>query len=789
MAILENFLLDVRYAFRGLARNRLLTCAVVSTLVIGIGLNAAMFAVVNGMVFRARIEKDPKTFVQILTEYSSSYVSHGDPWKTSLADYHAFETAKTVESLEAWAIAHVTIDDDPRDNLAMLVTCRFFSLYDLENPKLGRVFQENECAVPGSAPVVVIGGELWKRRFGSDPKIVGRSILLNHHPYTIVGVVPGGFSGRLRGGGLWIPYTMQSQFFAGTDLFADVGTPWLTVEGRIAPTHSRSEALAELSSIVHAEDKMYQGRETSLILTDGSTMQHPASGAIVKWVVPLLLGAFALILVLACTNVTMLLLSRAAARQREMAIRLSLGAERARLVRMLLTEGLLLAVIAGGLSAGVTYGVPSLFEHVMWRAPHYIVKPDWLVFSYLAVLTMLAGMVTGLAPAAESFKLNLTGSLKDQQSAFGKGTARWRTRDILIAAQVATSLVLLIGAAFFARAELSMVTADPGFETRQVLQVPLKARAPSPRALEERIKTLPGVRSVCYASIPPLAGRTPQILTVGNTSAALNSVSPSCFETLGISMVRGRADLDGDSVVVSEELAKRVWPGKDPIGKAVRTNDGSDLKVAGIARNLTYIHLGSVDVPTIYQRRIQDSSGDALLVRFDGAAELTALSISRIMTDLDPNQTGIPYRLSTQIAEMASRFVVIEGVVVVLGGVALVLAVVGIYGVVGFAVLRRTKELGIRLALGATTADLIRCVVGPGFKPVLAGLAVGAALTIVGSAGLQKIFQHSPVSMNVFDPLPYGVVCILLAGVAVAAMFAPALRAAYGSPAKALRED
>jgi predicted permease len=759
MASLDELQRNLRYALRTFLRNRLLTCSVVLTLVVGVGLNAAIFSVVNGMVFRARVVRNPRSFVQILTNY---HRDRADPWKTSLSDYRAFQAARSVGNLQAWAVVHTTVDIDPRDNLAMLVSCGFFSLYGLDSAERGRVFQESDCAKSGSGAVVVISEEIWKRTFSSDPAIAGRQVLLNHHPYTIIGVTPAGFSGRLRGGGIWIPYTMQTQFFGGTDLFSDPNTPWLTVEGRVLPGQSRSQVQAELARLAP---------NLSLTLSNGSLLQHPTSGPIVKWVAPLMLGAFGLILLLACANVTMLLLSRAAARQKEMAIRLSLGANRGTLIRMLLTEGILLSLCAGVLSLGLVAAVPSLFERIMWRAPHYVVEADWLVFAYLMGLTLLAGIITGLAPTAESFKLNLNGSLKGQETRFG-----WRTRDILIGGQVATSLVLLIGAALFARTEFSMLSGNANFETSRVLQVQLNTRTVFPGSIEATLKSVPGVESVCFASTPPLAGKTPDVVTLAGRQAILNFVSPGCFATLGIPLVRGTSD----SVVVSQAFAL----GRNVIGKTVLNK-----AVSGIARDLTYIRSGVVDGPVIYLPKMQGSPQDSILVRVHGEPEPIAQAISHALLAIDPNQTAVPATLGSRIDETAARFAAIEGIVVILGSVALLLAVIGIYGVVGFAVIRRMKEFGIRLALGATAADVLRAVVGPGLKPILTGLVCGATLAVAGSFGLQQIFRNSPISLNIANPIPYVAVSLILVASAVTAMLLPGLKAAFTVPAKSLRED
>ncbi len=810
----DNLLQDVRFGFRLIQRSPLLSSAVVLTLALGIGLDTAVFSAVNGMLLRARVEKDPDSFVQLVHEYSGRFA---EPWgytfSASIEDYHAYQShAHALDNLAVWTSVHATMGDNPGADLDLLVSCNFFSLYGLERPKLGRLFRDDECSTPGSAPVVVISEEMWRRRFAADPQIIGKVISLNRHPFTVVGVTPAHFPGLLKSG-LWIPWTMQP-FFSDDDLFRHSSVPWVIVEGRLKPGYSKSVAQAELNVIANQQDRLQPGRKTTLLLTNGSFAQNPAQRWNAFWIVLLWLGTVTLVLLMVCTNVTTLLLSRAVARRQEIAIRLSLGAGRTRLVRMLLTESLILATAAGLISAYLAYQVPNVITRLIPDAPNYPVEPDLKVFAYLAGVTLLAAAFAGIAPATESWKLDLSSSLKGHETLLGSGAHKWRMRDLLVVAQVALSTVLLVVTGLVARVQYSMSSTDPGFEARQVLLVPLSVRVPpyTPdsarsfyRILEQRVRALPGVQSVAYSDRAPFWGddeapdATEEVRLPGQASgsgrrAALNAVSTDYFDTLRIPIMRGRpfepSDITAEKAapvaVVSEALARALWPHDDPVGKVIEQGQSERLQVIGVARDTRSESYGATaDGPVLYRLQDPHSFAGPLLVRFQGEAAAIQRAFANTIRDLDRESIGVPRTLRSMVDDMVSRFWVLIQLVLILGILAVLLAVVGIYGVVAFAVSRRTRELGIRMALGATRRDIIRSVLTSGMRPVFGGLLAGLLLSVGGSQVLSRVL----FGVQSWDPAVYVTVSVLLVASALAAMCGPARRAARSEPMQALRHD
>jgi hypothetical protein len=529
------------------------------------------------------------------------------------------DRAQTVSNVSAWATTGMRLNGDTHTNLVQFVSCGFFNLYGLERAEHGRLLQKTDCN--RGAAVVVLSDEIWRARFHSDAGVISSAVWLAGRPFTVVGIVPPGFSGRLRGSGIWLPYTATGE----------IARPWLTIEGRVRPGYSREAAAAELTALAGH----------TMTLTNGSLIEMPAASQAALWATPLVMGALTLLLLLACMNVTVLLLSRAAARRYDMGVRLALGARPRRLFRMAATEGVLLATIAGVASAFVARLVPAGMRAIVPQMPYYPMTVDWIVFAYLAGITLAAGCLACRTPAAESLRTALTGSLKGQ-------TGKWKLRDILIAAQVAVSLFLLVGAALFARTQL-------------------------------------------------------HILAGGQTDAARHTM------TISIS----RSDWDRVSAQV------RALPGV---------------------------------------RSVEPGTHGELLAHFDGDAAVLAREIREALQKLNVEPRDLPETLADLTAEMSGRFRSVTAVTFFLGIAALVLAVIGIYGVIEYAADLRMKEFGIRLAMG-------------------------------GAKVLGQALRKAPASFVAMDPTAFVAAGVLVIAASAAAMLRPALRAAKWDPMVSLRRD
>jgi len=838
---MNSFWHDLRYAVRGMRRRPLLTCAMVLTLAVGIGLNSGAFTLIDAFFFRAPVEKDPSTFVAVLARYTGWYRTQEFFQGFTALDFDAMrKQSRSMATLAAWHGDEAALGNDVDKTGVMLVTCNFFSLYGLDRPKFGRLFLLEDCATPGSAPIAIIGERFWRRRYAADPQIIGKTIQLNRHPYTFVGVIPASFSMLEESGpGIWVPYTMQPDFWHGHDAFKRsdwYGWAWLTVEGRLKPGYSRSDAQAELNLIVRQQDRLYpgsqenasfSGRQTTVIVTNGSLIANPRIRSLAMLLIGLVMGPLLLVLLIACANVTMLLLSRATARRGEIAVRLALGAERARLLRMLASEGVMLAVIGGAISLCLALAFPSI---VRWFIPDFSmnIKPNWAVFGYMAGVTFLAGCIAGLAPATESLKLDLATTLKQQQ---GASIGRSRMRSILMVSQVAMSFVLLAGAVLFLRLQYEMGSADPGFETAHVFLVQVGYLGPYAgsntvqernsgiafyTALADRIRALPGVTSVAYAqTMPFMRSDTDEVRLPGQTKgqgrqASVDLVSANFFETLGVPIVRGRpfnnsdvtaqsqppaddAAFDKQSIasiaVVSQSFARVFSPGQDPIGKVVEWGDpGRRVQIVGVARDTRSEGLGQFDDPRIYALMNWDIGGP-MMIRFKGDADSLAPAIEKAVQSLDKEQLVVPRTFRSLLQEGAKEMSVLTEMVGTLAAFAVALAIIGIYGVVAFSTSQRIREFGIRMVLGATKRRIAVSVLLSGAKQIAVGLILGILLALPGSLALAKFFARAPFKTEMFDFASYGMAALLLVLVALAAMYIPARRAAKVDPMVALRYE
>ena len=806
---------DIRYGLRGLREHALLSIVVVTMLTLGIGVSTGVFAYLNARFLRPQLDKDFDSFARVYTAYTIDLMGPGAPSRSddsgrmTLEDYLAFrDRAKSLRQLAAWATQFSVPfgQDDAELVSCLLVTSNFFALYDREQPLLGRFLQPEDYST--ASPVVVLSETLWRNRLGADPQIIGKVVHFRGQPVTVVGVTPT-LPAIETNAGAWFPYVLESYLKEGDHLLKP-GRAWLNVVGRLNPGVTRQEAAAELGLLAGQQDRLHPGRSTTLTVTDGSMIQNPGWRHKVILGLSLSMGALAVFVLIVCVNGATLLLARAATRRQEIAVRLALGASRMRLARMLLTETFLLASLAGLLSLYFAYYFPRVLTLYLQASQDPIpwsLAPDWRVFGYLTFVTLLAGAMAGLTPAIESLKVNLSEMLKGRQNSLG-GVARgsW-LQGLLIGTQVALCLLLLVFACVFWRSYQKASAFDPGYETRQILHPRLKLPGkPSWGAWKdpilERLKALPGVQSVAYASTFDLLGVV-EIQIPGQALRQVNIswISANFFTTLGIPTVRGRVFQERDApcgqsgcyVVVSERLAREYWPGEDPLGKTFRKPDLRDhiYEVVGVVRDISTQRPGKPDPPMVY---LPWEPGIApgfpgLLLRFSGDEAALARALEASVREISPK---ISIRAGTLQAERDKTlidFARLGRTIALLVTFAISLALVGIYGVVSFAVSQRAKEMGIRIALGAGKKDIYRAALGPAGRPVAIGLLIGLVISLGTTSAAARFFQNRPYSLDTGAPITYAIAAILLAAAALLAMLIPARRATLVDPMAALREE
>ena len=524
------------------------------------------------------------------------------------------------------------------------------------------------------------------------------------------------------------------------------------------------------------EDRLHPGRATAVTTTDGSWIEEFElyMGARELFLLAFFLGSFTMVLLIACANVATLLLSRAASRRREIAVRLALGAPRVRLVRMLVTESLLLAALAGTASAYLVRHVPHpLFRYLAPRAPEYPMDPDWRIFLYISAIVLLSGILSGLAPALEAVKQDLTSSLKGYASVLGGG----RLRAALVTAQVAMSMVLLVSAGLFAKSEERTLHADPGYLPQKVvvsqLRFPENTTVAAARvrldAIALRMKALPGAHSVAFSDELPMIFRATVELRPPARADAVQAVdiytgSPGFFETLGVPILRGREfqESDGPAIVVSRSLARTFWPREDPLGKTL-TFHGATATVVGVAKDVDPVRFFGSENPPLYLMRRAHPNRNVVAVRFDGDPKAGAFAVRAALREFDPGMFVMARVLQSWIDQVTEVLWNMVSLIVLLGLVATVLATTGIYGAVSFAVNQRTRDLGIRLALGASRFDIVREVFVSGGRPVMRGLFIGLWISVAQAASLRQNMSGTPLRLDSGDPLLYGGAALLLA--------------------------
>jgi putative ABC transport system permease protein len=806
---------DIRSAVRSLLRAPSFTVVALVTLALGIGGNAAIFSAVDAVLLRPLPFPDAERLVFVWGK-TAAYTQNAVSWP-EYVDWR--EQSRSFETMAVWRPQSITLtgQGEPERLVGAFVTASLFPMLGAK-PQLGRTFEPSETE-PGSVrPVTVLSHGLWHRRFGGDPGILGRTLVLNGHALTVIGVMgPELAEGRAP----YNAYVLDTEAWLPVPYFPNEkgllrGVGELLVMAKLRKGVTVAHAQAEMEVIARGLEQAYPdthaGRTASVRLLHEDMVEEVRPALLV------LLGAVGLVLLIACGNVANLLLARAAHRHREIAVRSALGAGRRRLVRQLLTESLLLALGGGLLGVACAYwGVRALVWLIAASGNGRLLPAnvglDGRVLAFTAALTLLTGVLFGALPALHASRPDLGSVLKEGRGS-GPGVARRRFRDALVVWEVALSMVLLIGAGLLLQSALALQRADPGFRPERLLtwefRLPTsKYREPARiaaffRQALERMGAVPGVESVALVRAIPYSGNggSEQYLVEGREAPPAgqepqtqsNIVSPGYFRTMGIPLLRGR-DFDArdtpdkpPAAVINATMARQVWPGQDPLGRRLRFK-GKDswLTVVGVVGDVKHSSLDEPAMAQVYTVHEQDPRIFACLVaRTTGDPRAMAEPLRRAFWSVDPDQPVWKVRPMDELlsgARGSSR--AMATLVGVFAAVSLLLAAVGLYGVMSYAVAQRTREIGIRMALGARAREVMRMVVARG----LALTAVAVGLGVLGAAALGRVLASLLVGVRPTDAATFAAAAALMAAVSFVASYVPARRASRLDPLAALAEE
>jgi macrolide transport system ATP-binding/permease protein len=831
---LEQIAQDLRYGARGLAKNPGFTVVGVLAVALGIGVNTGIFSVLNGVALKLLPVPQAQQIVSVDQIFHGKFRRnlHGESGLFSYSEYKNYRANNHVFSgLLAYApfLGEVPLGGESRKQVMGAETsCNFFDVLG-ERPELGRTFLEEDCRAPGESPVVVLSDEMWRSQFGEDPHMAGRTISLNRTKFVVIGVAAQGFRGLDPWPSeFWAPVTMQKAFEPDSDLLPEDNTGWLSLLGRMRPGVSLEKVRADLSVIAGRLDQQYPGRTTTLTVRRATFMGRSEERTVVFGIGAVVLAAVALVLLIACANVANLLLARASARQEEIAIRLSIGGSRWRIVRQLLTESLLIAFLGGTAGSLLAFwSVEGIARYLLAHLPHGVpplvwdVSPDLHVWGYSFALTAVTGIVFGLTPALYATRQDLSTAVKGDSGGFlGRRSSGGMLRSSLVGVQVAVCMVLLIASGLLMRGLYLAQTVDPGFEMKGMTQARFdlpsqgynaeRAQA-FQRELIARVEALPGVDEVEQARAMPLGN---QFLGTGLTPAGetesrqfeFNVVSPGFFTILGMPMVRGRAFTEAEAqsdapvLVVTESTARRLWPGQDAIGKTLRetppagaafgvlgnVDEKKAYQVVGIVKDSQVSHLGQSDGLFLYMPAgPKEQQVLQLLVHSNGGDVATINGIRKAARMLDADLIVDVTRLADNLELWRTPSRIVATLSGVLGALALLLASIGVHGVVSYGVSQRIREIGIRMTLGAGGRDVLSLVLRQALRPVVIGALVG----VIACAAVSQVLSDVLYGLGAHDPFAFISVPVFLLGVAFLAGYLPARRASRVDPIVALRYE
>jgi predicted permease len=819
MNYLENFLQDVRYGVRQMRRSPGFTAAAVLTLALGIGANTAIFSVVDSFLLRPLPVADPG---QITVLDSPQRQGFALPL-FSIPDYRDLrdQTGAVFSGMFSYLSRFdgLSVNGKAERIRASYISGNFFSTLGIK-PALGRFILPSEGETAGADPVMVLSYNYWKGRFGGDPEIVGKNVSVDGHPVTIVGVAPEGFYGinLLVAQQAYLPLGMAI-YGQAPDFMANRGARLVFVGARLQPGRSVQQAQASLDVVARRLSQQYSDTDKDLatqVFPELRARPIPQAGTLMVVIAGLFLGLTGIVLLLACVNVANIVLVRSTTREREIATRAALGAPRSRLVRQLLTESVLLALAGGvagillGYSGSRALGSVDLHANLSFR-----VGLDWRVLAYALGAAILTGLIVGIVPALRAARRDLSTILRSG----GRGMigAHQRLRSALVVAQVAGSLMLLIIAGLFIRSLGAAQQTKLGFDPSHVLNLGMDPKEIGYSASQNRefyktliddVRALPSVLSVSTTAAVPMG-----YVIKGDTLAiddyqpppgqpapnvSYNVISPDYFQTMRIPMARGRTFTDADDekaqyvAIVNEVMAKRFWPNQDPLGRhfTMTREPKHSMQVVGIARDSRFLGVTlAIDahfyVP--YAQHDEGNSLETLQVRTARAPELMIPEVERVIATVAPDLPVFDVETMTEALNTLAGLLIFKigaALAAAFGLLGIILATVGVYGVISYVASQRTHEIGIRMALGAHSQDILRMILGQGIVIVGAGLTIGLAAAF-SAAHVVRNF----VTVSATDPLTYLIVSATLTLVAVLACYIPARRATKVDPMVALRYE
>ena len=819
---------DIRYALRLLAKNPGFSAIAVLSLALGIGANTTIFTVVNAILLNPLPVKGIARLAEVDTIDSKTLVTAANATKLGMSypNFQDYARENQVFSALGCFVGPIPLtwsgDSEPRQIFGQMVSANYFEILGLK-PAAGRFFLSDEDTKPGGNNVAVLSYSTWANKFGSDPNVVGRTLTLNATPYTVIGVAPHGFKGTFTFGNaeqVWVPVSMYPRILSGflKDNFNDRRFLATTVIGRLKDGVNLGGAEASLKTIASnlesAFPKDNASRSVALTpLADAAVGVNNRTQVVLAG--GLMMGIVSVVLLIACVNLANLLLAQAARREKEIGLRAALGASQGRVMRQLLTESFVLAILSGAVGLAIAYGGRA----ALWSfRPPFILDGDIdlsfdsHVLFFTLSMAMLTAVFIGLAPAIKAAKPNLMEVLKVGGRGNSVGWTKNPLRSLLVVTEIALALVALVGAGLFIRSMQNAQRIDPGFEAKNLFVFAFdlgalhyeEGRAQQYfRAAIDRAKASPGVESATIASNFPLGGGLARtVFPEGQDEASgyrgtltqLDDIAPNFLQTLGIPLVSGREFNDGDRkdtkqvAIVSEAMAKQFWPNENAVGKRFHFFGESNLReVVGVAKNTVVNNIGEEPQPLAYLPLTQDyAPAVTMQVRTKGRPEGVIAEVRGQVQSLDTNLVLTNLNTIGELIDQglwASRMgaLLLTG----FGGLALLLAVVGVYGVLSYSVNQQTREIGIRMAMGAQSGRILRLVVSQGMRLAIVGLVLGTLIALASTRVLSSLL----FGVSAHDPLIFGGVSLILATAAIMACYIPARRATKVDPIIALRDE